>query len=353
MIRILGAGLSGLSAAINLAKAGKEVSVFEIKKDVGMHMHPNFQGLLRTEGKPIEYLKSLNLSPKFEYKNFSKMLLCTRKRELNVNLKEPIPFVLRGGKDSLEYGLFKEAQKSGVAFEFSTMKKEKDVNIVATGHKRCDMAAFGVIYENTTFARDSFLYMHDDRFSPTGWYFYIIPVDKKRIEVVNCCSQPHVPKVKELFYRAIRERKIVSDIIKDSTELSTFGGFGGADVPKTAIIDGRLYVGEAAGFQDPFRGFGMNYALESGKLAADSIIQGKNYDALWKKQFTEQMKTDFARRYVMAQFGDKMVERYFRKVKEGDTLDFDTMRPKGLAYNLAESLAYRLGFLRRKIRGYW
>lgn len=215
------------------------------------------------------------------------------------------------------------------------------------------MAAFGAIYENDSFERDRFLYMHDDRFSPIGWYFYIIPIDKTRIEVVNCCSQPYVPKVKELFYKAIKERPIVQDILKDSAELSTFGGVGGADIPKTAIIDGRLYVGEAAGFQDPFRGFGMNYALESGKLAADSIISGRNYDELWKKQFAFRMKTDFARRFAMTLLRDRLVEIYFRKVRDGDTLDFDRIRPSGFLYNAGESLFYRLELLRKKITGYW
>lgn len=195
--------------------------------------------------------------------------------------------------------------------------------------------------------------MHDDRFSPIGWYFYIIPFDKKRIEVVNCCSQPYVSKVKELFYKAISERPILNKLLKGSSELSTFGGVGGADIPKTAIIDGRLYVGEAAGFQDPFRGFGMNYALESGKLAADSLISGKNYDELWKMQFSRQMKTDFSRRFAMTLLRDKMVDLYFRKAKEGDTLDFERIRPKGFLYNFAESLFYRMELLKHKITGYW
>lgn len=129
MIKILGAGLSGLSAAINLAKAGKEVTVYEKNRDVGLHMHPNFQGLLRTGGRPTEYLKSLNLSPEFEYQNLSKMHLCTRKKDLRANLKEPIPFVLRGGKNSLEYGLFKEAEKLGALFEFETTKRERETPI--------------------------------------------------------------------------------------------------------------------------------------------------------------------------------------------------------------------------------
>ncbi|MGZ7135838.1 MAG: FAD-dependent oxidoreductase [Methanobacterium sp.] len=43
MIRILGAGLAGLSAAINLAKAGYEVDVFEKTKFVAGRFHEIFK----------------------------------------------------------------------------------------------------------------------------------------------------------------------------------------------------------------------------------------------------------------------------------------------------------------------
>ena len=44
-INILGAGLSGLSAAIVLANAGKEVHVFEVRKDSGARFDGDFQGI--------------------------------------------------------------------------------------------------------------------------------------------------------------------------------------------------------------------------------------------------------------------------------------------------------------------
>lgn len=44
-IKILGAGISGLTAAINLAKAGYKVDVFEKNKDVGVRFGGDLQGL--------------------------------------------------------------------------------------------------------------------------------------------------------------------------------------------------------------------------------------------------------------------------------------------------------------------
>jgi flavin-dependent dehydrogenase len=352
-IRILGAGLSGLSAAINLARAGKEVEVHEKKKDVGEHIRPNYQGLLRTHGDPMGYLKSLNLEPKFDLFRLRKALICTRERDIDVTLKEPIDFVMRGGKTSLEYGLYTQAKNLGVKFHFSTKLDEKNVDIVATGHKRCDMLAFGGIYEDLDFPKDKFLYMHDDRYSPKGWYMYVTPLPGDNYKIVNCTSQPHVKMTKRLYYKALSERKILKEIVGDRKPKETFGGFGGCDFPKSAMKGKTLYVGEAAGFQDPFRGFGMNYALVSGLLAASAIISGKDYDKLWKEEFKRRIKTDLYRRYAMVVFGDRAIEHVFKHTNNGDEVDFDRVNPSGFKGTLLREVFYRLEKFRRWRTGYW
>ena len=45
-VDILGAGLSGLSSAIVLAKSGKEVHVHEVRQDSGARFDGDFQGCL-------------------------------------------------------------------------------------------------------------------------------------------------------------------------------------------------------------------------------------------------------------------------------------------------------------------
>ena len=44
-INILGAGISGLTAAINLSKNGYETVVYERNSDVGLRFHGDIQGL--------------------------------------------------------------------------------------------------------------------------------------------------------------------------------------------------------------------------------------------------------------------------------------------------------------------
>ena len=352
-IKILGAGLSGLSTAINLVKEGKEVEVFEKKTDVGQHTRPNYQGLLRTHDDPKGYLKSLNLEPRFDILRLSKAFLCTRTRDIDVVLKEPIDFVMRGGKSSLEYGLYDQAKFLGVRFHFQKKLDDSSVDIVATGRNRCDMLAFGCIYDDLDFPRDKFLYMHDDRYSPRGWYLYITPLPEGRFKIVNCTSQPHVKMTKRLYYKAIKERKILREIVGDRKPIEKFGGFGGCDFPRSAMKGKRLYVGEAAGFQDPFRGFGMNYALESGYLAAKAILKGRDYDELWKNHFKRRIKTDLYRRYAMVVFGDKAIEHAFKHVKDGDEVDFYKVNPSGIKGAILREVFYRLEKFRRWRTGYW
>ncbi|MFC2154617.1 NAD(P)/FAD-dependent oxidoreductase [Candidatus Altiarchaeota archaeon] len=353
MIRILGAGLSGLSAAINLAKEGAEVEVYEGNSSVGQQIYPNFQALIRTKGDLKGYLASLNLHPEFNVQNFKKAFLSTPKRNLDVKMAEEVSFIQRGGEGSLECGLFEEAKSLGVGFKFKSRLKNTEADIIASGHYRCDMAAFGAVFEDTSFPEDRFFYLYDDRYSPRGWYLYIVPLPDGDLEVVNCVSQPYVPLVRSLFYKALDEVKILKELIGGGKSKTTFGGFGGVYFPKSAVRDGRIYVGEAAGFQDPFRGFGMNYALESGFLAAKAILENQDYDKLWQEKFKRQRKMDFARRFTMVAAGDKLPEKYLKRFEDGDTVDLNKSTPTGFFGNLAIDLCYQLEHLYYGITGHW
>lgn len=353
-VRILGAGLSGLTAAINLAKAGREVVVHEKRASAGLQIKPNYQGLLKTHGDPMGYLKKLNLEPKFDLKQLKKAYLCTRTRDIDVTLTESIDFLLRGGPNSLEIGLYDQAVSEGVKFEFETTVKPEEANIVATGFSgRVDMAAYTAVYEGCDYEQDRFLYMHDDRYSPRGWYLYVTPYFDGKIKVVNCTSQPHIKDTKKLLFKAIKEREILRKIVGDREPVLTFGGSGGVDIPKSAMRDGRYYVGEVAGFQDPWRGFGMNYALESGFLAAKALEHGKDYDQMWKARFHKYIKNDMYRRYAMVLFGDKAIEHAFRNYKDGMTVDINKANPSGIKGTLLRESFYRLELLHRKRTGYW
>ena len=136
-----------------------------------------------------------------------------RKKRFYYLIKEPLPLILRGGDNSLERGLAEEAEDLGVEFKFKSRPKPKAGDILATGPKRTDMVAFGAYYENSDFPRDQFLYMHDEKYSPRGWYLYVIPMDDDTIKIMNCCSKPYAKQVRKLLYKAVEERDILKILL--------------------------------------------------------------------------------------------------------------------------------------------
>lgn len=66
-IKIAGAGISGLTSAIVLAKAGYKVKVFEKNNDVGGRFNEDFQGLLNWgfEKDALEFMEEIGLNVNF------------------------------------------------------------------------------------------------------------------------------------------------------------------------------------------------------------------------------------------------------------------------------------------------
>ena len=88
-----------------------------------------------------------------------------------------------------------------------------------------------------------------------------------------------------LFSKLIKEVSAFSDLIDGGKKGPVFAKIGFSLMPRTAKIKNKLLVGEAAGFSEADRGFGMHYALESGFLAAKSLMEGLDYDELWIDSF--------------------------------------------------------------------
>ncbi|GAB3409868.1 FAD-dependent oxidoreductase [Flindersiella endophytica] len=51
------------------------------------------------------------------------------------------------------------------------------------------------------------------------------------------------------------------------------GRMNSSFAPELAVRDGRLQVGDAAGLTNPFTGEGLSYAVQSGRLAAEAIVE--------------------------------------------------------------------------------
>jgi hypothetical protein len=325
-----------------------------------MRFCPNLQGLRYLYMPPEKFMAQLGLQANVKFHYFPRAIICTRKRkvELDCSRGSQMPFVLRGnGAGTLDAALFSEAEKLGVEFEFNSRARESGVQIVATGSKgEPDSAALGSVFENSDFPRDCQLVMFDDRYSPRGWYSYILPVGKDEIEFVTCVSKPHIPRLAQLHAKAMKERKEIADAVAGRKKIATFAGSASSRIPESAFIGGKYYVGEAAGFQDPYMGFGIAYALRSGHLAARATLSGgkEDYDALWKKEFGYYLRKDAAYRLVMETLGDSAAEIMMSRYNDGQKVDLSGALPeKNAAYRaLVEGVAMVARAKKGAIGGY-
>ena len=354
-ISIAGAGISGLTAAINLSREGYDVTVHEKLSDAGKKHMFNFEGLENWTYDLMRTLKEINVRPDFRKRAMRELTWYSPTfRRADLRSKDPFFYLVeRGGRGSIEYSLKKQALDEGVRIKFKSTAARPD--IVSTGASRPIAFGIGTTYENVNH-KDSVVAVLSDKMSPKG-YFYIIVWDGK----ATLCSTIYDPSNRNSLAK-IHEGNLQTDfcksILKGSRKIGTFSGFINFMIPRTAIVNGSIYTGEAAGFQDAFLGFGMKYSLLSGYFAARSIINGVSYDKLWKESFEKELKKTAIMRFFMNTFGDAGYEKIVTYIQKHNDCK-DILRGAYCGFNWKKELLFqsvglrmmfqRKGYLRRKI----
>jgi hypothetical protein len=137
-IRIAGAGLAGLSAAIGLARRGHRVEVFEKNADSGAARHSDWDAIENwtTEEDMLELLGACGIAPSFEHRSrldfevYDKDGVC-----YPVATPRPFFYLLKRGPDrgSVEQELKRQALDHGVAIHYGQPRARADVDIWAAG----------------------------------------------------------------------------------------------------------------------------------------------------------------------------------------------------------------------------
>ena len=296
-IRILGAGLSGLTAAINLAKKGYEVDVYEKNEDVGMRFHGDLQGLENWSKKKdiLEELKEMNINISFDCDPFSKVILTNCSKTKEINSKRPLFYLGKRGSFSgaIDYGLKVQALKAGVNMHFQKTFPPNEVNIVATGFipKEVVGVVRGIIFR--TNVKNTAIVALNDKLAFKGYSYLLIT---KRYGCMCTVVLDELYRVNECFEKTKKFfAKTLDHDIQSSKEVGGIGSFSLKNVFRKGTT---LYVGEAAGLQDFLWGFGMRFAIRSGYLAAQSIISNKDYEKIAKKHFRNRLKAGVVNRYL-------------------------------------------------------
>lgn len=330
-INILGAGISGLSAAIVLSRNRLNVKVLEKSSHSGGRFNRDFQ-CLQNFGNiifdPVDEFEKIGIKIK-PYKQLTRVIRHSRSYSFEViHNKKPIYYlVLRGyNENSLDNQLEKLAVNQGVNICFNTKVNLDEVDIIATGPSRADGIAYGEIYYDTNIDETGHVFF-DDKLSPDG-YLYVLPgVKKGEAEIINCTRGLEVNKrtIKLLYTRGLHKNNILKDLLDGATRKSVQGGIGCFTLLDKFYQNNKYFVGEAAGLLDITAGFGIRYAIISGYLAAQSILTGKDYDQLIARTFKSGLEFEHKRSEHFRKMTDYKIDRLFKSIigKFGNELTID------------------------------
>jgi flavin-dependent dehydrogenase len=138
LIRISGAGPSGLAAAIALARAGRNVEVHEAKRDVGTRFIGDLQIIEgASESEPVpDFLDRLGIERNFYFRAANWATFYDHRNKGRV-IRSDKPygwFIHRGAEEgTLDRGLLAQAQAAGAKVIFNSRLSPDQADIVATG----------------------------------------------------------------------------------------------------------------------------------------------------------------------------------------------------------------------------
>jgi hypothetical protein len=301
-VNIVGAGISGLTAAIILAREGYEVTILEQAAAIGgASLHASevsAQELCFADMTPLDvdamsrYLgftvavpggsqpaPFYNPLPTLRLRVFGKLIELTLPPDVHMKMVE------RGSRpSSIDTYLFRLAKDSGVRFSFSTpLQTRKDFHdlppdsIVATGMFREAFEALDVPYTRAYgfFAggpaaegRSPFCVAYYDEH--TQDYAYYAAANGTGAAVLFQRGKPLTNAAREWFPRQLLEDEGLE--FSDWHMIENLAG-----TPTGSLSNPRLYCGDLilagtlSGMQDPSMVLGVHGALVSGRIAATAV----------------------------------------------------------------------------------
>lgn len=278
-ITILGSGLAGLTAGINLALRGVQVEIHEKRGEVGSRSKGDFQGLENwtSPQDALAFLSSIHIPPDFDHEPFHECCYFDHAlRRYPVKSHRPGFYLVRRGpmEGTLDRHLKEVAARAGVVFHPNASLPPERADIIATGRRESFIIAKGLNFDTDL---DKLAYaILDDRIVPYGYAYLLGLRGRGTLAVV---SKAGTSRLDQCLERAVARFRTLA-----SFEMRNAVPFGGAGTRYRGPMGGIPRVGEAAGFQDAMWGFGMRLAFHSGHLAAQALLEGQDYWALVERE---------------------------------------------------------------------
>ena len=349
---MVGAGPAGLSAAYLLAREGFQVEVFERSHTVGHRFHGDFQGLENwsSDQDVIEELEEWGLPASRLYLTpvrTTTFLGPDGSRAEAVCRGRPFYYLVRRGpmEESLDRRLLALAQQAGVTVHFG--RAIRDIPflpaIVATGPRRPNALALGYVFKTDGELR-SYGVMSEE-LAPGGYAYLLTYGGSGTLATVLA---RHHEQGRDYLRRTVDFFRAQVEFPMEEEQF--FGGVGNISPPRTAVRGRRLFVGEAAGFQDALWGFGLRFAMLSGLLAARALISGEDYDRLWRERLTHPLMVGVANRLLWEMLGERAYHLVIRRLRQEP--DPIRLLRREMRFTLLKRLALLVApiYYRRRVR---
>lgn len=277
-ITIVGAGLSGMVAGINLAREGYEVEIWDGAKTIGQleDFHPSVHATPANPNRISNYI-DIDITPGFV--SCKRLVIYVQDQPYELN-SETFCVVERGGRSSsLDSYLYRICLDCGITFRFNTLIRSlKDVPegaIVATGLNKEGMEAVGIPYMvgSGIYARKK---LNDPRYKDCciGWagkyttdYGYLSVVNDLMFFTVFTRGE-FTEKQAEMA----REHLIATEGLEFPKWTFNRGHIPLLDAKTLRLFkDNRILTGTICGMIDPAGLFGIHGAMIAGKIAAWAV----------------------------------------------------------------------------------
>ena len=317
-VRIAGAGVAGLTAAIGLARAGKSVEVLEMKTRVGSSAGTHTEGVRNYLGRDgLEDLARFGV----KVRPFAVANRVVRRSRRSVSVvRGPSYYMVDrgGGPQSLERQLLEQALDGGAQVRFKTKAVPSDVDLFATGAPKNSVNIFAGGYrfshEGSNLESDEIHALFDNDLAPQGYLCILPGPSAHSIYTVSWRALPYGELVEKVD-RALR-LDWVREILGTATRVGRIYGKGyfHSDPYSIAAQAGVLRAGEASGIQDAVGGFGIRYAVGSGALAAKSLLTGSDYATMLREEFRDDFEVAMKSRAWLERATDEDYDRFLEKL---------------------------------------
>jgi flavin-dependent dehydrogenase len=290
----VGGGLSGLTAAIQLARYGVPVEVFERRSDRGMT--PGIRCDAVENWTTVDDLSALLPSWGIAAAPFHRATsidVRTFDGECHtLAQRRPLLYLVKRGSQPgcLDRALKLQALDLGVRIRYGQTLPREQADVWAVGSPRGGFFLdVGITFR--TSQPDRVVILFDERLTPKACAYLIVIDGVGTLAVL-------------LTQRFKRARTYLSDTVAAFQRIQAFdlrdvrlrGGFGGTLNALGPCLSAPLVVGEAAGFLDYLWGFGIRHAMLSGVLAARALLGGGNYESLVAQEIRPLMQSSLINR---------------------------------------------------------